>query len=283
MIFSCTSPCKINLFLYITGKRPDGFHNLQTLFALLKYGDTMVFEETSSSTCTIAGSFSCPVEKNIIFKAFELLKKQAPGHFKNKGIHIKVDKKIPEGSGLGGGSSNAATTLLVLNRLFKLNFSNDKLADLAVQLGADVPVFVKGKSAFAQGRGEDLTDVVLEPKGVLVVTPKVCVNTKAAFADPDLKRDSPKRCLEDLLKMPFLNDFTPTVRKSHPLVGLTLDGLLKYGSAQMSGSGSSCFVLFNDEAQAKKACAELILEDYQAVFATAIASRSPVFDALDEL
>ena len=281
---TCISPCKLNLFLYITGRRPDGYHELETLFALLDYGDTMSFKPNLEGKFSLEGPFNFPFEQNLIYKAYKLLLDTLPqSQAQNLGVSIKVLKKIPEGGGLGGGSSNTATTLLVLNKLFKASLSIDELAALGLKLGADVPVFIRGHNAFATGVGEKLQSVELKEQYALVVTPFVEVNTKKAFSDPDLKRDSPKRALSELLKLPLHNDFTKTVIKSAPQVGLALDRLLKYGPAQMSGSGSSCFVLFDSYELAYKAFSKLDVEEFRSCFIAKIVNHSPVLDAIDAL
>ena len=278
-VFSCISPCKLNLFLYITGRRPDGYHDLQTLFCILNYGDTMHFDITADDKLRLLTDFGFPQEDNLIYKAALLLKDYCHS---NKGCDISIDKILPQGGGLGGGSSNAATTLLVLNKLWDLNLPEDELATLGRKLGADVPVFVRGKSAFAEGIGEILTPMTLPKRWYLVYTPKCHVATKVVFADPNLKRDSPKRTLEELLSLPFDNDFTKTVRKNYSEVGHSLDRLVKYGPAFMSGSGSSCFVPFTDESSAKLAQQDFDPEGKRSFIASST-NLSPVLSALNEL
>ncbi len=279
------SPCKLNLFLYITGRRPDGYHNLQTLFSLLNYGDEMTFTPRDDGRIVIDGPFDFPVEKNLIYKAALLLKERLPqDRAATSGCSVRVLKRIPEGGGLGGGSSNAATTLLILNKLWKVGLQEEELESLGLTLGADVPVFVRGTAAFASGVGEKLTSLTLPPSHAVVVTPEVAVNTKEAFADPDLKRDTPVRELNDLMLAPFGNDFTDTVVKKHPEIGLTLTSLLKYGPARLSGSGSSCYVLMDSSEAAVEAVKELNATGrYKAVFAADVLSLSPLHDVLQAL
>lgn len=272
------SPCKINLFLYITGKRDDGYHNLQTLFALLNFGDTMRFSEHSMPELILEGNFDCKLQDNLIYKAYALLKDYSKQNF---GVKIEVVKRIPQGGGLGGGSSNAATTLLVLNKMFKLNLSLDELLALALKLGADVPVFVNGHSAFASGVGEKLCNIELTDKYYLVVTPPVHVCTADIFKDKDLKRDTKVRSLDTLLNSEFSNDMQEIVIKKYDKVGHTLSRLLKYGHAQMSGSGSSCFVAFDSLQQAEQALEELKLTDCVAFIGKSI-NTSTVYSALKE-
>ena len=276
--FSCLSPCKLNLFLYITGRRPDGYHDLQTLFCLLDYGDTMHFNVDGDNKIKLLTDFGFPQEDNLIYKAAKMLKEYSKT---NKGCSILIDKILPQGGGLGGGSSNAATTLLVLNKLWGTNLSEDELASLGKQLGADVPVFIRGKSAFAEGVGEKLSPLELPKRYYLVYTPDCHVSTKAVFGDPNLKRDSKKRSLNELLSQPFNNDFTPTVRKNYYEVGHALDRLVKYGPAFMSGSGSSCFVSFNEKADAVKALEDFDPQNGKSFIASSV-NLSPVLTALNE-
>lgn len=249
-LFSCISPCKVNDFLYIVGRTPNGYHKLQTLFTVLNYGDYMTFEQVENDVIEIEGPFDFPKEQNLIYKAAVLLKTK---YAVKQGIKINVKKRLPEGGGLGGGSGNAATTLLVLNKIWDLNLSEEKLISMGSGLGADVPLFIKGTTTFGQGTGEILEEVKLPIRWYLVVNPGCKVPTKELFASPELKRDSPIRTLEQLLKLPFENSFTPCVIKRYPLVKKLLEDLSSYGNtACMSGSGSSCFVRFENE----KKCTE---------------------------
>ena len=174
MKFSTVSPCKLNLFLYITGKRPDGYHNLQTLFVILDHGDIMHFETTDDDRVELLTDFGFPVEKNLIYKAAMLLKEQT---LCKKGVKISIDKVLPQGGGLGGGSGNAATTLMVLNRLWDLKLKEDSLLKMGTSLGADVPIFIKGKTCFAEGIGEILEEKSYPEKYYLVATPECKVPT----------------------------------------------------------------------------------------------------------
>ncbi|HAH70242.1 MAG TPA: 4-(cytidine 5'-diphospho)-2-C-methyl-D-erythritol kinase [Succinivibrionaceae bacterium] len=281
-VFSCISPCKVNDFLYIVGKTTNGYHKLQTLFTVLKYGDTMTFESAQNDgLIEIQGPFDFPQEQNLIYKAAALLKRK---YAINKGIKISVIKRLPEGGGLGGGSGNAATTLLVLNRIWDLNLSEAELISMGNDLGADVPLFIKGTTTFGQGTGEILQEVKLPTRWYLVVNPGCKVPTKELFALPELKRDSPVRTLEQLLKIPFENSFTPCVIKRYPQVQKLLDELSAYGNvACMSGSGSSCFVRFSS----KKKCTDafndfLSRHDEFKVFMAPSCNENPVVSDLNK-
>ena len=254
MKFSTVSPCKLNLFLYITGKRPDGYHNLQTLFVILDHGDIMHFETTDDDRVELLTDFGFPVEKNLIYKAAMLLKEQT---LCKKGVKISIDKVLPQGGGLGGGSGNAATTLMVLNRLWDLNLKEDSLLKMGTSLGADVPIFIKGKTCFAEGIGEILEEKSYPDKYYLVATPECKVPTAKLFGSEALKKDSKVRTFEELVNAPFENSFTPVVVKEYPEVQTLLDTLSEFGPSFMSGSGSSCFVAFDSIEAAKKAQAKI--------------------------
>lgn len=279
MTFTCISPCKLNLFLYITGKRDDGYHNLQTLFTILDYGDEMTFSTRNDNKVNIEGNFDCDINDNLIFKAITLLKDLSKKDF---GIDIKVLKKLKTGGGLGGGSSNAATTLLVLNKILNLNIDQKTLLLRSRVLGADVPVFVNGTSAFAEGIGDILSPKKLEEKYYLVICPDIHASTKEIFAAKDLKRDSVIRTFDELSTLPYHNDFTKTVINLHSKIGQILQELVKYGPAEMSGSGSSLFVEFDNFEEAKKV-KEKLLPLVGFSFIAKNTNISPVLDKLNAI
>ena len=182
------SPAKLNLFLHITGRRADGYHSLQTIFQLLDYGDSLTFTLNQSGDISLSPAMdTVAAEDNLIVRAARLLQSAAGC---TQGCDIVIDKQIPMGAGLGGGSSNAATALVGLNQLWQSGLSSDELADLGTQLGADVPVFVRGNTAFAEGIGELLTAVELPEQWYLVITPDVQVSTAEIFSNPQLTRDT---------------------------------------------------------------------------------------------
>lgn len=280
MKFEVTSPCKLNLFLYITGKRSDGYHNLETLFVLLDHGDQMTFETSDTKDeVNLLTDFGFPVEKNLIYKAAMLLKKETNC---KKGVNISIDKVLPQGGGLGGGSGNAATTLSVLNKLWNLNLPEDKLIKLGTFLGADVPIFIKGTTCFAKGIGEILEPVDIENKYYLVATPDCSVPTKVLFASDKLKKDSPSRSFDELMQTQFDNCFTPVVVNEYPLVKELLDTLSEFGTASMSGSGSSCFVAFDSYDHAKCAQKKIDKLNIKSFIAKSV-SKSPVLSKLESL
>ena len=188
-ILTLLSPAKLNLFLHVTGRRPDGYHELQTLFQLLDWGDQLTITTTSEGGMVLDTPLSGVAHNdNLVMRAAHLLTRDLP---EEPNLRIAIEKRIPMGGGLGGGSSNAATTLLALNRLLNLNRTIEDLATLGATLGADVPVFVLGKNAWAEGIGDRLTPVELPPRWYTIVCPNCHVSTKAVFTAPELTRDTP--------------------------------------------------------------------------------------------
>lgn len=255
MTLTLPAVAKLNLFLHITGRRDDGYHNLQTLFQMLDVGDTLHFTANDSHNITIAcDDVSLAGEDNLIYKAAMLLKPFAAAE---AGCHIVLEKNLPMGGGLGGGSSDAATTLHALNKLWQLNLSTSALAELGLTLGADVPVFVQGHTAFAEGVGEHLQPVSLPEKTYLVVTPDCHISTAEIFRHSALKRDTPAITLEQLLQSEWHNDCQPLVEQLYPIVAITLQWLVEYAPCRMTGTGASVFAEFPDTASAQHALAQL--------------------------
>lgn len=252
---SWPSPAKLNLFLYINNRREDGYHELQTLFQFLDYCDTLTIQANSSDEITLTPELAgVPVESNLIWKAAKALKIKAPGSY---GADIHLEKKLPMGGGIGGGSSNAATVLVALNFLWQLNLTSDELADIGLQLGADVPIFVKGFSAFAEGVGERLEKVTPEEKWYLVVKPDVNISTAEIFSHPDLTRNTPKRAIAELLTGSQVNDCEKIVRLLYPEVDKQLSWLLQYAPSRLTGTGSCLFSEFNNKLDAERIRAKL--------------------------
>lgn len=255
MILSLPAVAKLNLFLHITGRRDDGYHNLQTLFQMLDVGDMLHFTANASSSITLScQDHTLTRPDNLIYKAAMLLK---PFAHANAGCHIVLEKNLPMGGGLGGGSSDAATTLHALNKLWQLNLSTEKLADLGLTLGADVPVFVYGNTAFAEGVGEYLQPVSLPEKTYLIVTPNCHISTAEIFQHPALKRDTAPIKLAQLLQSQWHNDCQPLVEQLYPIVAITLQWLVEYAPCRMTGTGASVFAEFPDTASAQHALAQL--------------------------
>lgn len=250
------SPAKLNLFLYITGQRADGYHTLQTLFQFVDYGDTISIEPRDDGQIRLL----TPVEgvadeDNLIVRAARLLMSAAQRSGRlpaGSGADISVEKRLPMGGGLGGGSSNAATVLVVLNHLWGCDLTVDELAALGLTLGADVPVFVRGHAAFAEGVGEILSPVDPAEKWYLVAHPGVSIPTPVIFKDPDLPRDTPIRSIETLLNCEFSNDCEVIARKRFREVDVALSWLLEYAPSRLTGTGACVFAEFDTESAARQ-------------------------------
>ncbi|WP_251978328.1 4-(cytidine 5'-diphospho)-2-C-methyl-D-erythritol kinase [Salinicola avicenniae] len=251
------SPAKLNRLLRITGRRADGYHELQTLFQLLDYGDTLHVtalppgHETIELTSDLAG---VAAEDNLIVRAAHLLQRTTGCR---QGARIRLDKRLPLGGGLGGGSSNAATTLLALNRLWALDLDLERLATMGLELGADVPVFVRGQTAWAEGIGEKLEPVTLPPSWFVIIHPGVSVSTPAVFGHADLTRDSAvitmRRALDGATpETVWRNDCQSVVRALYPEVDRALNWLGQYGDAMLTGTGACVFCPMDDEASADR-------------------------------
>ncbi|AUX72554.1 4-(cytidine 5'-diphospho)-2-C-methyl-D-erythritol kinase [Erwinia pyrifoliae] len=250
------APAKLNLFLYITGRRPDGYHNLQTLFQFLDYGDTLTIEINQSGQLHLLSPLvGVDDDENLIVRAAKLLREQAllsgtlPA---NAGAKFAVTKRLPMGGGLGGGSSNAATVLVALNHLWQTGFSFAQLAAFGLQLGADVPVFVHGFAAFAEGVGERLTPVFPAEKWYLVMHPGVSIATPIVFNDPQLTRNTPHREISALLSSEFRNDCEAVVRNRFREVEQLVSWLLEYAPSRLTGTGACVFAEFDTECAARQ-------------------------------
>ncbi len=249
------SPTKLNLFLYITGRRANGYHDLQTLFQFLDHGDELTITANNSGNITLSPALAdVALEDNLIYKAAMALKNAAQSPL---GADIQLHKVLPMGGGIGGGSSNAATTLVALNYLWQTGLSDDQLAEIGLALGADVPVFTRGFAAFAEGVGEELSAVEPEEKWYLVVRPAVSIATKDIFTHPQLMRNTPKRDLASLLTTPYENDCEKIVRSLYPEVDKQLSWLLQYAPSRLTGTGSCVFAEFSSRKDAQAVFAQL--------------------------
>ncbi|AGN83912.1 MULTISPECIES: 4-(cytidine 5'-diphospho)-2-C-methyl-D-erythritol kinase [Enterobacteriaceae] len=250
------APAKLNLFLYITGQRADGYHTLQTLFQFLDYGDTLSIEPRRDGEIRLLTPVEgVPDEENLIVRAARLLMQRAAQSGRlpaGSGAEIAIDKRLPMGGGLGGGSSNAATVLVALNHLWGCKLSVDELAELGLRLGADVPVFVRGHAAFAEGVGEILTPVNPPEKWYLVAHPGVSIPTPVIFKDPELPRNTPQRSIDTLLKCEFGNDCEVIARKRFREVDAALSWLLEYAPSRLTGTGACVFSEFDTESAARQ-------------------------------
>ncbi|MFT3761022.1 MAG: 4-(cytidine 5'-diphospho)-2-C-methyl-D-erythritol kinase [Pseudoxanthomonas sp.] len=273
------APAKLNLFLHITGHRPDGYHELQTVFRLLEWGDTVHLRPRPDGGVARVGPSIAGIAEadDLLVRAARLLQSEANCV---QGVDISVEKRIPAGGGFGGGSSNAATVLVALNRLWGVDWPEDGLARLGLRLGADVPVFVRGRNAWAEGVGERLAPVDLPPRWYLLADPGVHAPTAALFQSPDLTRDSPAAKIADFASGHLLdNAFEPVLRRREPAVEAVFAALSQVGAPRLTGSGSGCFVEFEDRASAEAALAGLP-EGLRAWVAEG-AARSPLLAALE--
>ncbi|KAA2284154.1 4-(cytidine 5'-diphospho)-2-C-methyl-D-erythritol kinase [Arenimonas fontis] len=251
------APAKLNLFLRILGRRADGYHCLQTVFQLLDWGDTVWLKPREDGEIRRVGpaSYAVPEAGDLAVRAAKILKEAGKAR---QGADIFVEKRIPLGGGFGGGSSDAATVLLALDRLWGLDLGAGRLADLGLALGADVPVFVSGRSAWAEGVGERLSPMALPPSAYLLVDSGVSVPTAELFQAPDLTRDAPPATMHDFASGSVLgNAFEPVLRRRSPAVAEVLDVLAQLGPAALTGTGGGCFVRFGTRAQAEAARARL--------------------------
>lgn len=250
-IFTFPSPAKLNLFLYITGRRENGYHELQTLFQFLDFCDELHIKLTEAPEIRLLNSLEGVMqEDNLIYRAAKILQKETAC---TQGAEIGLTKRLPMGGGLGGGSSNAATTLVALNQLWKTGLPLEELAEIGLTLGADVPIFVRGFAAFAEGIGEILTPCQPQEKWYLVLRPRVSISTALIFNHPDLPRHTPKRTLDILLNTPWANDCEKVVRDQYFEVEEALNWLVQYAPARLTGTGSCVFAEFTCASAARTA------------------------------
>ena len=250
-VIETLSPAKLNLFLHVTGQRANGYHELQTAFQLLDWGDRMRFEVTDAPGIQLSPSIAgVSNEDNLIVRAASALSLPS-----DCGVAISIDKVIPMGGGLGGGSSNAAVTLLVINDLFNLGHSVDELAIKGLALGADVPVFVRGTSSWAEGVGDELTPLELPPRWFVIIYPDCHVSTQEIFGAPELTRNTPPITVSAFFEGPVRNDLQPVVESRYEQVSTAIKWLSDHGSAMMTGSGACVFASFQSQAEAQRVAA----------------------------
>jgi 4-diphosphocytidyl-2-C-methyl-D-erythritol kinase len=244
------APAKLNLFLHVLGRRADGYHCLQTLFRFIDRADWIRIEPEPGGQIRLATPFAGLADAdNLVIRAARRLRERAasPG----LGARIAIEKTIPMGGGLGGGSSDAATTLIGLNALWGTGLDTEALAAIGLELGADVPVFIRGFNAFGEGVGEALTPVDLPPAVYLVLVPQVSIPTREIFGDPALTRDTqPIKIAAFFAGLPVSNDLEPVVRRRYPVVAEHLDWLSRFAPARMSGSGACVFAQFGERDEA---------------------------------
>ena len=282
---SVSAPAKLNLFLHITGRRADGYHELQTLFQLLDYGDELDFVAVARTAASAQEQITLsPVlpgvahEDNLITRAAQLL---WPYRTVRCGVHITLTKRLPMGGGLGGGSSNAASTLVALNYLWRCGRTREQLQALGLQLGADVPVFVGGQSAWAEGIGERLTPMNLALRWYLVLSPQCQIATARVFSHKDLTRDTSNITVAAFLGQGGRNDCQPLVRRLYPAVDEALNWLEQFApQAQISGTGACIFAAFDSAEKAHKVLAEA--PEHLLGFVAQGVDRSPVYELLPD-
>ncbi len=260
------APAKLNLFLHVTGRRPDGYHELQTAYTLIDLADWLDFERRPDGAIVREGDLIGSAEGDLAMRAAHALRKHSGTSL---GATIAVNKRIPAGSGLGGGSSDAATALIGLNRLWDLNLPRTELSAIGLQLGADVPFFLHGRDAFAEGVGEQLTTIQLPSMWFAVVWPQVHVSTREIFGDARLTRNSKVTKIADFsavtasvaadIDFPssLVNDLEPVARRRYPIIDEAFQRLQRYGAARMTGSGSAVFIATPTKERAAQAVADL--------------------------
>lgn len=276
---SWPAPAKLNLFLLVTGRRDDGYHALQTVFRLLDWGDTIHLRLREDGAIRRVGASvpGLPEHEDLVVRAANLLQKEGKSA---PGVDIRVDKRIPSGAGLGGGSSDAATVLRALDRLWQLDLGVERLAALGLALGADVPVFVRGHNAWAEGVGESLRSIALPPAWYLLADPGVHVNTGALFQSAELTRNAAPATMADFVSGVSLgNAFEPVLRRREPAVEAVFQVLAEIGTPRLTGTGSGCFVEFATSELAEAAQARIASRVSTRVVGGA--ARSPLLDALE--
>lgn len=271
------SPAKLNLFLHITGRRSDGYHELQTLFQLLDWGDTITVSSDPTGTLNVeCPGLSIPEAENLATRAARLLQEQTST---TAGAQINIEKSIPDGGGLGGGSSNAATVLLALNQLWHLNLPLSQLAEIGLSLGADVPVFVHGHSAWAEGIGEKITPLELPQRHYVILAPSCHVSTGEVFSHRQLTRNTSPITIAAFFEGGGRNNCEKVVRQLYPEVDKALNWLENFGQAQLTGTGACVFAAFESKQQAE-AVNRQIPKGWRG-FVAGSANRSPVHGSLE--
>lgn len=247
---SFPAPAKVNLFLHITGRRADGYHLLQSVFRLIDRTDVLHLRPTQDGIVRrMLDVPGVPEETDLCVRAARLLQQHTGC---TQGVEIRLEKNLPMGGGLGGGSSDAATVLLALNRMWNLNLGRTELLALGLRLGADVPVFVFGRNAWAEGVGEQLQPIALPSAWYIVLTPEAHVSTAEIFSSKELTRDTNPATMAAFFKGYGRNDLEPVVCRHYPAVKNCLDWLKQFGDARMSGSGASVFLEVGNEAEARR-------------------------------
>ena len=268
------APAKLNLFLHILGRRDDGYHRLQTAFQFLDFGDDIAFSPRENDEIVrVGGLKGLAPNDDLTVRAARCLKEKTGC---SRGVEIRITKRIPAGGGLGGGSTDAATTLVALNRLWALGLTHEDLAEMGCSLGADVPVFVLGSAAWGEGIGDELTPVEFETPDYVVIKPACGVSTRSVFEAPELTRNSPPITISGFLSSGGRNDCLEVVRGMYPEVGDALDWLSRYGEARLTGSGACVYAAFRDRVEAEAVLGQ-VPERWSGFVARGI-NRSPLLD-----
>jgi 4-diphosphocytidyl-2-C-methyl-D-erythritol kinase len=274
------APAKLNLCLHIVGRRADGYHLLQSAIQFIDLCDWLRFYSRPAGVIErLGGPADVPADQDLVTRAAQLLAKESAARV---GVGIDLQKEIPMQAGLGGGSSDAATTLVALNRLWNLNWSVDRLAELGLKLGADVPVFVRGHSAWVEGVGEKLDPADYPESVFLVIKPTAAVSTASIFCAPELTRNTPVTTIRAFRESGGHNDCTATVRERYPVVAQALDWLGDYGSAKLTGTGACVFAEFTNSEHARLALAQMSRQlpaDWRGYVVQGL-NRSPLLDRL---
>ena len=272
------APAKLNLFLHITGQRADGYHQLQTVFQILDFGDQLHFEVRDDGQIIRQTEMAgVDAQQDLTVRAAKLLQQETACP---KGADIHINKQLPMGGGLGGGSSDAATTLVALNQLWETGLSTEDLSKLGLQLGADVPVCVQGVSAWAEGVGEHLQPIELPKKWFVVLCPAINVSTAQIFRNSQLRRDCPPITIRDFLQQPesCINVCESLVSHQYPEVAKALEWLGAYAPARMTGTGASCFAMFDSEQTARQVWSEIEAQWQGTGFVANGVNRSPLYN-----
>lgn len=274
---SWPAPAKLNLFLHIVGRRADGYHLLQSVFQFLDHGDSLNFSLREDGHIQRQDHLpGLPQEQDLIYRAARLLQQHSQTTL---GAEIRLHKRLPMGGGLGGGSSDAATTLVALNQLWNLKLDTAQLATLGLQLGADVPVFIHGQAAWAEGVGEQLTPIELPEPWFVVIIPPIQVATGDIFNAPELTRDCPPITIRDFFSGLGQNVCQDPVAKRYPDVATALDWLGQHGKAMMTGTGACVFAAFEERNRAEAILTQLPT-DWQGFVAQG-RNRSPLLKRLE--
>jgi 4-diphosphocytidyl-2-C-methyl-D-erythritol kinase len=244
------APAKLNLFLHVVGRRADGYHLLQTAFRLIDFGDTIHIAASSADEVVLETPLpGVDPEQDLTVRAARLLKQETGCA---QGCRIRVDKRLPMGGGLGGGSSDAATVLMALNHQWKLNLDRRALQVIGLRLGADVPFFIYGRDAFAEGVGERFQSISLPDQWYVVLIPPVQVPTVEIFSDPGLTRDTPPIIMAAFPSSQIRNDLEAVAKKKYPIIAEYLDWLSQFGAAMMTGSGACVFAAFDTQEETER-------------------------------